>query len=401
MDCLTGAPDEPAYSPSGDQAVAIVGGVADPQTGVALGELRMVRAVGVHGSSVEVELALAPAQVHARDALADAIAGALADLDAVERVEVRFDAMTADEERAAAEALRLRQPDEPPYFSDGSTKVILVTSGKGGVGKSTVAVNIAQALAAMGKQVGLLDGDVWGYSVPRMLGSEGEPVGIGDLLLPERVRGIKAVSIGFLTDESSPVVWRGPMLHEAIQQFVSGVYWGKLDTLIVDLPPGTGDVPISLASLVPGANVVVVTTPQEVASRVAERAGRMATRAKLRLIGVVENMSGFVCSHCGTPAEIFGESGGQSLADALGVPLLGRVPISAALRAGADGGRPIFVEDPDDPAARALEAISVEIDRRARAIVRRRITVPLFDGVHQEHPMERPAATAPSGGEHP
>lgn len=385
----------------------------------------MVRRVDVEDAVVQVGLALAPAQVHARDAIADAVAGALADLDGVERVEVRFDAMTPEEERGAAEALRRRQPEEPPYFSDGSTKVILVTSGKGGVGKTTVAVNIAQALVAQGKQVGLLDGDVWGYSVPRMLGSDGEPVGIGDLLLPERVRGMKAVSIGFLADESSPVVWRGPMLHEAIQQFVSGVYWGQLDTLIVDLPPGTGDVPISLASLVPGANVVVVTTPQEVASRVAERAGRMAIRAKLHLIGVVENMSGFVCSHCGMPTEIFGEAGGLSLADALGVPLLGRVPVSASLRSGADGGRPIFVEDPDDPAARALEAISVEIDRRARAVVRRRIPVPLFDTVQQErpveHPVERPleqpverpleqpverplerhAATTSSGGERP
>ncbi|MGC8472715.1 MAG: Mrp/NBP35 family ATP-binding protein [Acidimicrobiales bacterium] len=393
----------PGQSETADQAtpaiVGAVGAVADPQTGAALGELHMIRSVGVDESSVEVELALAPAQVHARDAVADAVAAALADVDGVERVEVRFGAMTPDEERAAAAALRLRQPEEPPYFSDGSTKVILVTSGKGGVGKSTVAVNVAQALAAQGKQVGLLDGDVWGYCVPRMLGSDGEPVGIGDLLLPERVRGIKAVSIGFLADEGSPVVWRGPMLHEAIQQFVSGVYWGKLDTLIVDLPPGTGDVPISLASLIPGANVVVVTTPQEVASRVAERAGRMATRAKLRLIGVVENMSGFVCSHCGTPTEIFGGSGGQSIADALGVPLLGRVPISASLRSGADGGRPIFAEDPDDPAARALQAISVEIDRRARAMVRRRIPLPLFDSMQQEHLMEQPAATAPSGGE--
>jgi len=378
-----------------------VGGVIDPETGVALGELGMVHGVVVEGGDVRLEVALAPAQVRSGDAISDAVAGALAEVDGVARVEVLLQAMTEREERHAMEALRRRQPEEPPYFADGSTKVILVTSGKGGVGKSTVAVNIAQAYVAQGKRVGLVDGDVWGYSVPRMLGSDGEPVGIGDLLLPERVRGMKAVSIGFLADESSPVVWRGPMLHEAMRQFISGVYWGDLDALIVDLPPGTGDVPISLASLLPGANVVVVTTPQELASRVAERAGRMATRAKLRLTGVVENMSGFVCGHCGLPSEIFGESGGQQLADALGVPLLGRVPISVSLRGGGDGGRPIVIEDPDDPAARALVAISSELDRRARAVVRKRIPIPIFESPRVEHPLERPVAMAPSGGDHP
>lgn len=384
-----------------EQAAAVVGGVIDPETGVALGELGMVHGVVVEGGDVRLEVALAPAQVRSGDAISDAVAGALAEVDGVARVEVLLQAMTEREERHAMEALRRRQPEEPPYFADGSTKVILVTSGKGGVGKSTVAVNIAQAYVAQGKRVGLVDGDVWGYSVPRMLGSDGEPVGIGDLLLPERVRGMKAVSIGFLADESSPVVWRGPMLHEAMRQFISGVYWGDLDALIVDLPPGTGDVPISLASLLPGANVVVVTTPQELASRVAERAGRMATRAKLRLTGVVENMSGFVCGHCGLPSEIFGESGGQQLADALGVPLLGRVPISVSLRGGGDGGRPIVIEDPDDPAARALVAISSELDRRARAVVRKRIPIPIFESPRVEHPLERPVAMAPSGGDHP
>jgi ATP-binding protein involved in chromosome partitioning len=383
------------------EATAAVGAIADPETGIALAELGMVHRVAIEGGSVQVEVALAPVQVRSRDEIGDAVAGALAGVDGVERVEVRFEEMTEAEERGAMEALRRHQPEDPPYFADGSTKVILVTSGKGGVGKSTVAVNVAQALVEQGKRVGLVDGDVWGYSVPRMLGSDGEPVGIGDLLLPERVRGMKAVSIGFLADEGSPVVWRGPMLHEAMRQFVSGVYWGALDVLIVDLPPGTGDVPISLATLVPGANVVVVTTPQELAARVAERAGRMATRAKLRLVGVVENMSGFVCGHCGAPSEIFGESGGQSLADTLGVPLLGQVPISTSLRDGGDSGRPIIVEDPGDPAARALVAISAEIDRRARAVVRKRVPIPIFDSMHLERPLDRPAATAPSGGERP
>ena len=210
-----------------------------------------------------------------------------------------------------------------------------------------------------------------------------------------------AVSIGFLADESSPVIWRGPLLHEAISQFISGVYWGELDVLIADLPPGTGDVPMSLASLVPGANVVVVTTPQEAAYRVAERAGRMATRAKLRIVGVVENMAGFVCEHCGHASDIFGGSGGQVLADALAVPLLGRVPISVALRQGADGGRPIVLGAPDDPAARALTTIAVDLDRRAKAVVRKRLNVPIHQQSPIEHPLQRPAALAPSGGVRP
>ncbi len=199
-----------------ENAAATVGQVPDPDTGAALGELGMVRRVAVIGGAVQVEVALAPAQVRSRDEIGDVVAGALASVEGVERVEVRFGEMTPAEERGAMEALRRHQPEAPPYFSDGSTKVILVTSGKGGVGKSTVAVNVAQALAAQGRRVRLIDGDVWGYSLPRMLGKDGEPAGIGDLLLPERVRGMKAVSVGFLADEGSAVVWRPRALRPRV-----------------------------------------------------------------------------------------------------------------------------------------------------------------------------------------
>jgi ATP-binding protein involved in chromosome partitioning len=351
-----------------DGVASVLGSVTDPETGVGLGELGMIRRLAVRDGSVAVTVSLAPAQQRSGDRISDAVAAALADVPGVERVEVRLVTMSEAEQQRAMAALRARQGEDPPYFADGQTKVVLVSSGKGGVGKSTVAVNLACSLAAAGKRVGLLDADVWGYSVPGMMGSGGDPVGIGELLLPERVHGVKAVSIGFLTEERSPVVWRGPMLHEAIHQFISGVSWGELDLLIVDLPPGTGDVPISLASLVPGVNVVVVTTPQEAAWRVAELAGLMAERAKLRLVGVVENMAGFVCPHCGEASEPFGGSGGEELAGGLGVPLLGRVPMSARLRRGGDEGAPIVLSEPDDPAAAAIGAVAVEIDRRSRAV---------------------------------
>ncbi len=375
--------------------LAVVEAVEDPETGLGLGQLGMVRDVVEAGPGVvSVRLALAPAQVRSGDEISDAVGAALGELDGVERVEVRLEAMSDEGERHAAAVLAARQPKDPPFFSDGSTKVVLVSSGKGGVGKSTVAVNLACALATAGRRVGLLDADVWGYSVPRMLGASGDPMGIGEFLLPERRWGLRAVSIGFLADEASPVIWRGPMLHEAIEQFVSGVFWGDLDYLVVDMPPGTGDAAMSVASLVPGANVVVVTTPQEAASRVAERAGVLARRAELNLAGVVENMSGLVCSHCGHVDDVFGRDGGVELAGRLGVPLLGRVPLSAKARDCGDHGRPVVLDAPDDPAAAALASLAVEVERHCRAAFRKRLPFT----VHGERAGGFPLAAADSGG---
>lgn len=254
---------------------------------------------------------------------------------------------------------------EPPESDKlpGIRHIIAVGSGKGGVGKSTVTVNLACALAAQGHRVGVLDADVWGFSIPRMIGVSGKPVGFNDMILPLESHGVKVISMGFFVPEETPVIWRGPMLHKAIEQFLGDVYWGDLDFLLCDLPPGTGDVSISLASFLPGASMLVVTTPQEAARKVAERAGKMAERTNLRPLGVIENMSWYVCPHCGEREAIFGTGGGQEAADTLGVPLMAQIPLMPALREGGDTGTPLVISDPDAPASEALlEA--------ARALVR-------------------------------
>jgi ATP-binding protein involved in chromosome partitioning len=224
-------------------------------------------------------------------------------------------------------------------------------------------VNLACALAAEGHRVGVLDADVWGFSVPRMMGVFGQPVGFNDMILPLESHGVRIISMGFFVPEEQPVIWRGPMLHKAIEQFLGDVYWGDLDFLLCDLPPGTGDVSISLASFLPGASMLVVTTPQEAARKVAERAGKMAERTNLRPIGVVENMSYYVCPHCGERDDIFGTGGGREAAETLGVPLMAQVPLIPAVRAGGDTGTPIVVSDPDS-------AASIALVEAARAVAR-------------------------------
>jgi ATP-binding protein involved in chromosome partitioning len=230
-------------------------------------------------------------------------------------------------------------------------------------------------MAAQGKRVGVLDADVWGFSVPRMLGVTGQPVGFNDMILPLEAFGVKVISMGFFVPEETPVIWRGPMLHKAIEQFLGDVYWGDLDFLLCDLPPGTGDVSISLASFLPGASMLVVTTPQEAARKVAERAGKMAERTNLRPIGVVENMSYYVCPECGARDDIFGTGGGREAAETLGVPLMAQVPLLPALRAGGDLGTPIVVSDPDSPASVALREASDAVVRATKTKVGKPLTV--------------------------
>jgi ATP-binding protein involved in chromosome partitioning len=255
------------------------------------------------------------------------------------------------------------------------TSIIAVASGKGGVGKSSVTVNLAAALAADGYKVGVLDADVWGFSVPRMLGAEGQPVGFNDMILPLEAHGVKVISMGFFVPEDTPVIWRGPMLHKAIEQFLGDVYWGDLDVLLCDLPPGTGDVSISLASFLPGASMVVVTTPQEAAHTVAQRAGKMAERTNLRPIGVIENMSWFICPHCGERELLFGEGGGALVAETLGVPLMAQVPLVPKIREGSDAGMPIVVSDPDSPAAEALRTAADSVRKAAGSKLGKPLTV--------------------------
>jgi ATP-binding protein involved in chromosome partitioning len=306
-----------------------------------------------------------------KDRITRDVTTAVMPLGGVSRVEVDLEPMT--EEQRAGLVAKLRggrpAPEQPVFFTDTNTTIIAVASGKGGVGKSTVTVNLAAALAAEGHRVGIVDVDVWGFSVPRMIGVSGQPVAFNNMIMPLESHGVKVISMGFFVPEETPVIWRGPMLHKAVQQFLGDVYWGDLDFLLADLPPGTGDVSLSMAGFLPGAQMLVVTTPQDAARKVAERAGRMAVQTHLRVCGVIENMSYFVCPHCGERTSIFGEGGGEIAAGTLGVPLFGRVPLMPAIREGGDTGTPIVVSDPDSPAGEALRQAARELARSTRTLV--------------------------------
>ena len=348
--------------------------VRDPEIGRPIDELGMLAGVSIEGERVVVDVLLTIAGCPLQDRITGDVTAALSPLGVTD-VEVRMSPMS--EEQRATLVGKLRGPNAPQqqrtFFTGGKTVVIAVASGKGGVGKSSVTVNLASALAAEGYRVGVLDADVWGFSVPRMMGISGRPVGFNDMILPLESHGVKIISMGFFVDEETPVIWRGPMLHKAIEQFLGDVYWGDLDFLLCDLPPGTGDVSISLASFLPGASMLVVTTPQEAARKVAERAGKMAERTNLKPIGVIENMSWFACPHCGEREAIFGEGGGQEAADTLGVELLGQVPLLPALRTGGDVGVPIVVSDPDSPAGQALR----EAARSVAKVTKTKVGKPL------------------------
>lgn len=249
----------------------------------------------------------------------------------------------------------------PNPFTDARTRVIAVSSGKGGVGKSSVTTNLAVALAQRGRAVAALDADVWGFSMPRMLGIESPPELVDERIVPPAAHGVKLISMGFFAREDQPIIWRGPMLHKALQQFITDVEWGELDFLLVDLPPGTGDVSLSMAEFLPSAEVLVVTTPQPAAQKVAQRAAYMAKKVNLGVSAVIENMSWFRGDD-GKAYEIFGRGGGQALADALDVPLLGQVPLVTALRHGGDVGTPIVVTEPEHEAATVFTKMAERLD---------------------------------------
>ncbi|MDE3130090.1 MAG: Mrp/NBP35 family ATP-binding protein, partial [Acidobacteriota bacterium] len=322
--------------------------------GVPLGTLGMVREVALDGDTARVAIALTVSGCPMKERIARDVAVALGEVDGIANAEVRFAAMSPEQRGALAAQLHDGGQPSETFFDDGNTSVIAIASGKGGVGKSTITVNLACALAAAGYRVGLLDADVWGFSIPRMLGITAEPVGFDGLLFPAQAHGVKVVSMGLFTQPESPVIWRGPLLHRAMRQFLGDVFWGELDVLLCDLPPGTGDVPLSLAAMLPRAQAVIVTTPQEAARTVAQRAGAMATRAQLRVAGVIENMAAFVCPCCGAATPIFGSGGGAQLASALEVPLLAEVPIAVQLRAAGDEGMPLVLSEPESAAAVAL-----------------------------------------------
>jgi ATP-binding protein involved in chromosome partitioning len=301
----------------------------------------------------------------------------------VSSVRVELDVMSEEQRRALQTQLRGGKPEPVIPFAQPSslTRVYAVASGKGGVGKSSVTVNIAAALAASGQKVGVVDADIYGHSVPRMLGVTGRPTPVENMIMPPSAHGVKVISIGMFTQGNTPVVWRGPMLHRALQQFLADVYWGDLDVLLLDLPPGTGDIAISLAQMLPSAELLVVTTPQLAAAEVAERAGAVSTQTHQRIAGVIENMSYLVCPHCGEQTELFGSGGGASVAQALGrltgatVPLLGQVPIDVRLREGGDAGMPLVLSDPDSPAGLALRKIADEMGARSRGLAGRNLGI--------------------------
>jgi ATP-binding protein involved in chromosome partitioning len=340
--------------PSKEQVIEKLRGVIDPELRRSIVELEMVRSIDfADDGTVNVVVSLTTPGCPIRNHFEQAVTQRVSELEGVTRVTVGFDVLT-DEEKQGLQA-KLGRARLPAGALAQVKNVVCVASGKGGVGKSTVTANLAAALAADGYRSGALDADVWGYSIPRMLGVTGKPkVSEQRKILPiEAAGGVKVMSIGFFVEDDAAVVWRGPMLHKAIQQFLEDVDWGELDYLLIDLPPGTGDVAMTLAQLLPQAKVLLVTTPQPVAQKVASRAAEMAMKFDLEVIGVVENMSGFTGPN-GERVTIFGEGGGQLLADDLDVPLLGKVPLEETLRAHADEGRPLVIEEPDAPAAQAL-----------------------------------------------
>jgi ATP-binding protein involved in chromosome partitioning len=338
--------------PSRDLILQALERVIDPELRHPVTELDMVRDVEIEGGDVRVTIALTVAGCPLRDSFQEQVAEVLRDVPGVERVALGFDVMTPEERQALTTKLRAGFGGRGQGLSlDVSTRVLAVCSGKGGVGKSTLAANLAVALAQQGKQVGILDADVYGHSVPHVLGIHQKPVLVDKMIVPPVKHDLKLMSIGFFLDDNQPVMWRGPMLHRALEQFLSDVHWGEVDVLVVDMPPGTGDVAISLGQLLPRAETLVVTTPQPAAQEVASRAGAMAQKTGMRLIGVVENMSG----------EVFGSGGGARLAEELGVPLLGRVPLDPLLRECGDAGEPLMIAAPEAAVAQELRTIAEQL----------------------------------------
>jgi ATP-binding protein involved in chromosome partitioning len=339
---------------SRDEILKALEAVIDPELRRSIVELDMVRSIDIGpDGDVAVMVSLTTPGCPVRNHFQTSVVNAVTQLPGVRQVTVSFDVLN-DTQKAALQQ-KLGRTSLPDGALAGVANVICVGSGKGGVGKSTLTANLAAALAAEGKHVGVLDADVWGYSIPRMfgLGATRPPVSPERKIVPLDGHGVRVMSIGFFLEEDAAVVWRGPMLHKALTQFLQDVAWGELDYLLIDLPPGTGDVSMTLAQLLPQAQFVIVTTPQPTAQRVARRSAEMAHKVDLEIAGVIENMSGFTTPG-GERFPIFGEGGGQQLADELDVPLLGRVPLTMPLREGADSGTPLVFEDPDDPAAQAI-----------------------------------------------
>ncbi len=362
-------------TPTTDQVIEALRPVEDPELHRSIVDLGMVRDVEVKGGVVNLTVVLTIAGCPLRNEIQNRVGTALRALDGVQDVALNFGVMT-DEERAKVREMLHGNPGatagsqpaqghasgrEISFAKPGSkTRPILVSSGKGGVGKSSVTTNLAVALAAQGYKVGIVDADIYGYSIPRMLGTDREPVVIDNMLLPPEMWGVRCISIGYFVPEGQAVVWRGPMLHKALEQFLTDVYWDEPDFLLVDMPPGTGDIALSLSQYLPRAEVLVVTTPQEAAQKVAKLSAAMATKVNLPVRGIIENMSWFTGDD-GIRYELFGSGGGQALADELNVPLLAQIPLMTALREGGDDGRPITAVAPESEIGQVFMALAKRI----------------------------------------
>ncbi len=365
--------------PTAEQLTAALSTVEDPEIRRPLTEIGMVKSATIDpDGTARIGIFLTVAACPMKDTLTDRVTAAVGAVPGVTRVQVELDVMSSEQRQELQTLLRGNNPvRDIPFAQPGSlTKVFAVASGKGGVGKSSVTVNLAAAMAAKGLNVGVLDADIYGFSVPRMLGVTHRPTQVEQMIMPPVAHGVKVISIGMFTKDNTPVVWRGPMLHRALQQFLSDVYWGDLDVLLMDLPPGTGDVAISTAQLVPSAELLVVTTPQLAAQEVAQRAGSIALQTHQRIAGVVENMSWLTLPD-GSRMELFGSGGGQVVADSLSralgasVPLLGQVPMDVRLREGGDSGRPLVLDEPGSEAAKALLSISDALSGKPRGLAGR------------------------------
>src|ERR1700712_907970 len=365
-----------AGSPSVEAIRTALSGVEDPEIHRPITELGMLKDVRVldHGK-VEVAIYLTVSGCPMKETITSRVTSAVSAVSGVSAVSVELDVMN-DEQRKELRRKVKGDADEPviPFAQPGSmTRVYAIASGKGGVGKSSVTVNLAAAMANKGLSVGVVDADIYGHSVPRMLGCDVLPTKVDEMILPPQAHGVKVISIGMFTPGNTPVVWRGPMLHRALQQFLADVFWGDLDVLLLDLPPGTGDIAISLAQLVPSAELLVVTTPQQAAAEVAERAGAISLQTRQRLVGVVENMS-WMDMPDGSRMELFGSGGGRAVSDSLTrilgapVPLLGQIPLEPGVRECGDEGTPVVLATPDSPAATALRAVADKLAVRSRGL---------------------------------
>jgi len=370
--------------PTTEQVTSALAGVNDPEIGRPITELGMVKSVSVGADGlVDVSVYLTVAGCPMRDTITSRVTDAVTALPGVSGARVTLDVMSDEQRKAMQTQLRGGRPEPViPFAQPASlTKVLAVASGKGGVGKSSVTVNLAAALAAARHKVGVIDADIYGHSVPRMLGVTGRPTPVENMIMPPSSHDVKVISMGMFTKGNTPIVWRGPMLHRAMQQFLADVFWGDLDYLLLDLPPGTGDIAISLAQLLPNAELLVVTTPQLAAAEVAERAGAIVTQTRQRITGVIENMSYLVCPHCGEQMDVFGSGGGEAVAATLSqltgttVPLLGQVPLDMRLREGGDNGTPLVLDDPSSPAALQLAKIADALSSRGRGLAGRMLNL--------------------------